>query len=240
MEKQIRTKLGRAVRTLLREGRSGAFATTIAEGGAPLNALVTYATNYEMAPLFLFSTLSDHTKNLLSNPSASFLVEAASRLSNPQRGPRVALVGKVEPTNDEAHRLRFLARHPYAKLYAGFSDFSMYRMRIERAHFVGGFAQAHWLNASDVLLAEKPGRDLAAIENEIIEHMNMDHSDALNLFANNLLGRRGNGWTLSGIDVEGLDLRHNHHTARLWFDEPILSADSVRKKLVMLTKKARE
>jgi len=39
-------------------------------------------------------------------------------------------------------RRRFLGRHPKSELYAGFGDFSFWRMAIASAHLNGGFARA--------------------------------------------------------------------------------------------------
>ena len=56
-------------------------------------------------------------------------------------------MGRVEPSADERLARRFLARHPEAERYAGFADFGFYRMTVERAHYVGGFAKAVWIKA---------------------------------------------------------------------------------------------
>ena len=60
---------------------------------------------------------------------------------------------------------------------------------------------------------------LAAAEPEIVAHMNDDHADAVQLYAERLLGRAGAGWRMTGIDPEGLDLRRRSdgETARLDF-----------------------
>ena len=67
---------------------------------------------------------------------------------------------------------------------------------------------------------------LAAAEPDIVTHMNADHADAVRLYASNLLGRAGEGWRMTGIDPEGLDLRRQSETdgetARLDFPEPVL------------------
>lgn len=239
MKKPTTAELGRAVRGLVREGRSGALATVSASGGAPMNALVTYATCGRGHPLFLFSTLSEHTRNLLLDGRASLLIEAASRRRNPQTGPRVTLVGTVRASKDPAHRARFLARHPDAALYAGFGDFAVYRLEIEKAHYVGGFARAHWIKGRDVVLSDKPADAIAAIEPDAVDHMNGDHADAVTLYATRLLKRAGSGWRMTGLDAEGCDLWNRGGSARLWFPEALASADDLRPMLVALAKKAR-
>ncbi|MEQ8665113.1 MAG: DUF2470 domain-containing protein [Rhodospirillales bacterium] len=235
---------GQQVRCFIRAHGAGALASVDpGHGGAPSNALVTYACDFDGSPLFLFSTLSEHTRNLAKDKRAALLVEAAKGRRNPQTGPRVTLAGTVAklPARDiEAARARFLARHPDAALYAGFGDFAFYRMTVERVHWVGGFAQARWIPAKRVMIRDKAA--IAAIAEAapgVIEHMNADHADAIDLCARVLLGRKGAGWRLTGIDPDGCDLRLGARTARLDFDEMASDAGDCRTQLVTLTKRAR-
>ena len=239
MNKLTTAEIGRAARRLIREGRSGALATVEAKDGAPLNAMVTYATDGRGQPLLLLSTLSDHTRNILTDPRVSLLVEATSRRRNPQTGPRVALVGTVKKSMNAYHRARFLARHPDAAFYAGFGDFAIYRMTVDKAHYIGGFAQAHWIKGRDTVLAKSPANEIAANEADVMAHMNTDHAEAIHLYATALLGRKGDGWQMTGLDAEGCDLRCAARTARLWFPEPLSSVGDIRPMLVRLAKEAR-
>ncbi len=135
-----------SVRALMRGMRAGALATEASGGkgaGFPFASLVTLGWDIDASPIFLFSDLADHTRNIRANPSASLLVAAQTGLKNPQTGARVSLLmGRVKPTRLARHARRFLARHPQARSYAGFADFNFYRMAVSRARYVGGFAKA--------------------------------------------------------------------------------------------------
>lgn len=228
-------------RGIVRRARSASLATALVnKDGFPYVSLVTVACDMDASPLMLFSTLADHTRNLMEDPRASLLFEETSRRSNPQTGPRVTLSGKIRKVRDGHLAERFLARHPEARMYAGFGDFAFYRMTVERAHWVGGFARARWLPARRVLFTDKDAcKAIAQCEGDVIEHMNTDHADALDAYANNLLGRAGKGWQMSGIDPEGLDLRRGAQVARLEFEMPVTSAGACRKTLAALAKNAR-
>jgi len=229
-----------ACRDLLRGCRSGSLSTAMAvSDGWPYASLVTYATDIDGCPLFLLSTLADHTRNIAADPRAALLVEAASGRSNPQTGPRVTLQGKVRKSREPRHGKRFLARHPQARLYAGFGDFAFYRMTVEKVHFVGGFARARWLRGRDLRSPGAAAKALAAIEDSVIDHMNGDHAEALDLIANRLLGRRGSGWKMGGLDPDGVDLVLDGRWARVGFRASVGSAEEVRGELVRLTKAAR-
>jgi putative heme iron utilization protein len=233
---RVRTAV--AVRRLLRRARSGTLATTLAGEGWPYASLVTVAFDCDASPIFLFSNLSDHTRNLQTDPRASLLIEAASRRANPQTGPRATILGRIVRTDDERHRGRFLARHPEAARYADFADFHFHRMTVERVHYVGGFARAVWIDGDRVAF-DGPAVAIAGCEADVIRHMNEDHADALDLYANVLLGRRGKGWTMVGLDPDGIDLRRGAVFTRLDFDQPVGDADAVRTELVRLAGEAR-
>jgi len=235
---------GRAIRLFVRGRGCGALATCDAKhGGAPYNSFVTYACDLDGSPLFLFSTLSDHTRNLDADARASLLVEATSGRRNPQTGPRVTLTGTVERVKPRARsqaRDRFLARHPDAALYADFGDFAFFRMTIDRAHWVGGFAQARWMDAKKVVLADRKAlKAVGEAAPGAVEHMNADHADAVDLYAGRLLERKGKGWQITGIDPDGVDLRLKGRVARLDFAGPIDGPGALRAELADLAKRAR-
>ena len=77
---------------------------------------------------------------------------------------------------------RFVSRHPSAAGYAGFGDFRLYRMKVERAHLVAGFGRIRWVDGGEIIL---PGdcASLAAGESSILAHMNEDHGEAVNSIA---------------------------------------------------------
>ena len=230
-----RADSARDSRLLVRRARAAMLSTALKSGaGWPYGSLVSIALDCDLSPLMLFSTLSDHTRNLAVDSRSSLLFEETSRLKNPQTGPRVSVLGRIRKTNDERHHKRFLARHPEAALYAGFGDFSFYRMTVDRIHFVGGFAKAVWFKAPDILSETKAAAAVAKAEAGILAHMNQDHPDAVDHYANALLGRGGKGWTMTGIDPDGADLRRGGRFARLEFKIPVASRVQVRQELVRL------
>jgi putative heme iron utilization protein len=107
---------------------------------------------------------------------------------------------------------------------------------------VAGFGRIDWVDGRDFLFAGDAGA-LAAAEPEILKHMNEDHADAIAGYARRLLRRGGEGWRMTGIDPEGIDLRRNGETARLDFAapvaSPILTPAEARTALVRLAEMAR-
>ena len=235
-----RAELGFAIRQLMRSSRSASLSTALASAdGWPYASLVTVAIDTDGAPLLLFSELSDHTRNLKADGRAALLFERASRHANPQRGPRVSVLGRIRPTRKPEHARRFLDMHPEAEMYAGFVDFGFYRMSIDRAHWVGGFARAQWLSGRFVAANAKAAKAIAAAAPGIIAHMNDDHADAVENYATRLLGRSGGGWRMIGVDPDGADLALEGRRARLGFDEMAENVAQVRDRLVQMAGQAR-
>lgn len=212
---------------------------TLLPDGAPYASMAIVACDHDAAPLLLLSQLSDHTKNAARDARVSLLFDATESVANPQAGARVTVQGTLVRTDERRHRERYLARHPAAAHYAGFSDFAMYRVVIERAHLIGGFAQAYWLDGGDVRFDASGSADLAAGEAGILEHMNSDHRDAVRLYATRLLRQADGDWTMTGIDPEGADLRCGARVARLEFGQTIADPAGARKELIRLIERAR-
>jgi heme iron utilization protein len=69
--------------------------------------------------------------------------------------------------------------------------------------------------------------------------MNGDHSDALRLYATELLGAHDGEWRCTGCDPEGLDLRLDRTGLRLPFEQPVTTPAALRSTLVKLAEDAR-
>jgi putative heme iron utilization protein len=226
----------RTARGLMRACDRAALGTLLPDG-APYASLVLTACAPDASPLVLISALAEHTKNLVRDPRASFLFDATAGLPNPLTGARVSVVGRLAPDDDPALRARYVARHPEAAAYRDFHDFRLWRMTVERAHLVAGFGKIHWVDAAALLSAAAPA--LTAAEPDILRHMNEDHADAIALYAQELLSLNGDGWLMTGIDADGIDLRRDAKTARLDFDAPIDGPEQARTVLAALAKQAR-
>ena len=233
----------RVAKELLRTTRAGALATIDRNTGHPFASLVNVATDADGAPLILISRLSTHTANLEIDGRASLLLASTGK-GDPLAHPRLTLIGAfTQAARNDAReprlRRRFLARHPKSELYAGFADFSFWRLDAVSAHLNGGFARAADLKAADVMTDLSGAEELLAAESGAVAHMNGDHAEAVRLYATKLLGAQDGAWRLTGLDPEGLDLACGDATLRLPFSERITGAEQLRKAVVELAAKAR-
>lgn len=227
----------RATLATVLAGNEGAAGSHSAADGWPYASLVLLAVDHDASPLLLVSTLAEHTRNLLSDPRGALLVDGTAGLEEPLTGARATVLGRFQRDDDPDRRARYLRRHPSAAAYAGFGDFAVWRMTVERAHLVAGFGRIHWTGAAAVL--GDAGLPLAGREADVVAHMNEDHADAVQLYARVLLGLDGDGWVMTGCDADGVDLRCGGRVARLPFDSPVRDAEAARVELVRLVKRAR-
>jgi putative heme iron utilization protein len=197
-------------RRLLREQQRAALGTSLR--GCPYVSLALIVADVDASPLLLLSDLAQHSRNIAFDPRVSLLLDGTAR---------------------------FTARHPTSSVYAGFGDFHLYRVVVERGHLVAGFGRIHWIDGGDLLLSADASA-LAAAEPEILKHMNEDHADAVADYARRLLGRSGDDWRMVGIDPEGIDLRCEGETARLGFAAPVFTPAAARAALIELAEGARK
>ena len=231
-------------RTLVAGARQAALCTLTADG-YPYGSTVSYAADGVGAPLLLVSELAEHTVNARADDRVSMLVTAATpRQTDPLGSARLTLLGRLQRVDDQsAPRAPYLQRHPYAASYADFSDFSFWRLEVEKCRFVGGFGHMSWVTAEAYRSA---GVDpLAADAAGIISHMNEDHADANLQYVTALARLDGaSAATMVGVDRYGVTLRA--HTpggprlARVPFPEPLQRSDQARATLIRLLQQARE
>ncbi|HWD59183.1 MAG TPA: DUF2470 domain-containing protein [Stellaceae bacterium] len=237
----------RLCRRLVRRQTHAALATTLADGASPrpYASLVAVACDLDASPLLLISDLAQHSCNIAADARVSLLFDgggdplpATDRLA----APRLSLLGEARRCDDASLLARFVARHPGAAQYAGFGDFRLYRVEPGRAHLVAGFGRIAWVAADELRFAGECAA-LAAAEADIVAHMNAGHADAVALYAARLLRLSGDGWQLTAIDPEGIDLRAGGVTARLDFGDhggaPVYDPQDARQALVALAAAAR-
>ena len=239
-DRKTEEELGTQARLLARSVDRGSLATAMQDDQWPYASLVMIATSYDGSPLLLISELAEHTQNILKDQRCGLLVDGTTGLDTPLTGSRITLTGNLQKTEDPGSLQRYIRRHADAEIYAGFADFALYRMIVDRVHMVSGFGEIHWIGGEAFKFNADTTTALAASEADIIEHMNDDHDDAVALYASKLLDLPPGDWRLTGVDPEGCDLRSKGAVARLEFERIVSDAEQARAELVKLVKKARK
>lgn len=231
-------------RTLLERESLGTLSThSVKHSGFPFGSVMPYALTSDGAPIFLISGMAIHTQNVLADPRASLLVMQRDNASDPLGMARVTLLGTVTRIDDVPDGVRdlYLARHPNARHWVGYSDFAFFRLDVTHVYFVGGFGAMGWIAKDDYTLAAAD--PLAEAAAGIIEHMNADHAESLREIARHFAGLEAEEATMVSCDRLGFVVRlrtaEGMKGRRIAFPEEVRSAADARRVLVGMVKQAR-
>ncbi|HUP49470.1 MAG TPA: DUF2470 domain-containing protein [Thermoanaerobaculia bacterium] len=231
-------------RTLLDRERLGTLAThSHHHPGFPFASVMPYALGPDGAPLFLISSMAIHTQNLIADARASLLVMQSGGEADPLGLPRATLLGTVRRLDDAGEPLRaaYLERHPSARYWISFSDFSFFRLDVAQVYFVGGFGVMGWVEPAEYASAEVD--PLAAVSAGIIEHMNRDHGAALRDITRRFSGLDAEGAEMVSCDRLGFAVRvrtpEGMKGARIAFPEEVRSSEDARRVLVAMARESR-
>jgi hypothetical protein len=151
-------------------------------------------------------------------------------------------MGVAEPTTAPRARQRFLARHPGASFYADFADFAFWRLRVERAHYVGGFGRITTLTADELLRGTDEllrGTDTTpswdAETDASIATANEGQARLIADLAAAETSAAGDGWSIAACDPDGCDLLRGDETVRLTFRQRLTSPGELAGALAVLS-----
>ena len=125
---------------------------SVKHSGYPFGSVTPFAIGAKGSPIFLFSSMAVHTKNLIADPKASLLVSAESAEGELLAGARANILGSVLPLPQneiDSARHAYLLAHPAAHQWVTFSDFKFFGMEITEIYYVGGFGVMGWVSAAD-------------------------------------------------------------------------------------------
>ena len=142
-------------KTLLRDASYAAIAVNEPETGFPLASRVLLAADSDGTPIILVSALASHTRAIERDQRVSLLTGEPGK-GDPLAHARMTtrcIAGRV-PRDSAAHqalRAIFLARHPKARLYIDFPDFSLFRLTPVSADLNGGFGRAYRIDGQSLI-----------------------------------------------------------------------------------------
>ncbi|KAK4267707.1 hypothetical protein QN277_024452 [Acacia crassicarpa] len=144
-----------AVRNLMEQARFAHLCTVMSRmhhrrEGYPFGTLVDFAPDPMGHPIFSFSPLAIHTRNLLADPRCTLVVQIPgwSGLSN----ARVTIFGDIYPLTEDqqewAHKL-YIAKHHQGPSQQ-WGNFYYFRMQnISDIYFIGGFGTVAWVDVKE-------------------------------------------------------------------------------------------
>ena len=230
-------------RTLVAQIKTGTLCTLAAEPeGFPYGSFVTVAFD-DGNPVFLVSTMAEHTMNLKRDPRASLLV-AEGGSEDPLANGRVTLIGPCAELDGDGGNARttFLATHPNAAYYVDFGDFAFWKLKVESIRYIGGYGRMSWVDAADWHAAEPD--PLAAAAHDIIIHMNDDHADAMVLYCKAFSkATQLDAASMTSVDRYGFEMSavtsEGPRPVRLAFPAAVCTPEEARAALVAMLNDAR-
>jgi putative heme iron utilization protein len=153
--------------------------------------------------------------------------QSAARLTLSGPCHRIAERAQAEP--------RYLRLFPHAAELLEL-DFDFYRISPVAVRYIGGFGAIHWLQG-DAL--HPPQGSIHEIEAGVIEHMNIEHGNALRACCRRFNASDPGEVVMVGLDCDGIDVRADGELLRFDFPSPVHDASSVRTALAALAQESR-
>lgn len=199
-----------AVRNLMEQARFAHLCTVMSRmhhrrEGYPFGSLVDFAPDPMGHPIFSFSPLAIHTRNLLADPRCTLVVQIPgwSGLSN----ARVTIFGDVYPLPEHeqewAHK-QYIAKHQQGQSQQ-WGNFYYFRMQnISDIYFIGGFGTVAWVDVKEYE-ALKPDKIAVDGGEQNLKELNATFSKPLK----KLLATEAevDDAALISIDSKGIDIR---------------------------------
>nr|KJB29879.1 hypothetical protein B456_005G122100 [Gossypium raimondii] len=199
-----------AVRNLMEQARFAHLCTVMSRmhhrrEGYPFGSLVDFAPDSMGHPIFSFSPLAIHTRNLLADPRCTLVVQIPgwSGLSN----ARVTIFGDVYPLPEHeqewAHK-QYIAKHQQGPSQQ-WGNFYYFRMQnISDIYFIGGFGTVAWIDVKEYE-ALKPDKIAVDGGEQNLKELNATFSKPLK----ELLSAEAevDDAALISIDSKGIDIR---------------------------------
>ena len=233
-------------RTLMYSGRIGTLSTlSRKQAGFPFGSLMPYGLDRQGRPIFLISTMAMHTQNLQADPRASLFVTEPDASGDALGSSRVTLIGSAnrvsEPELPDV-RTAYLTGYPDSKYWVDFEDFFFYRLDVVDLYYVGGFGVMGWVSAPEYSQAQPD--PLAEHKNDIMQHMNADHKDALVLLAKRFANIEAQQAEITAVDRLGFRLRLKTQDGmkgtRVAFPREVKNPSETREVFVEMVKQARQ
>lgn len=211
----------RLARRLLHEARHVALAVLDPATGFPFVSRVLLGMDEDGAPVLCISALAAHSRALRADPRASILAGEPGK-GDPLAYPRLTLQCVGEVVEDDGLRMhlrdRFLARHPKAKLYVDFPDFSFWKLTPQGASLNGGFGRAFILTGEDFAIPRWDTAKFKGSAEAFIQRLTHIVPDVANALAIGKCGAKAGKWRICGVDAGGIDLISGDNLLRYPFN----------------------
>jgi len=221
-------------RRLLRRFKTGVAGTrSVRHTAYPYTAALPFCTDQQGRIVVLVSHLSEHTRGFARDAHVSFTVSPTNPDFRPEA--RQTVLGRIIGNDDAMVAARYLRFFPDNQRFLEIGGFRFHTIDPHHVRLIAGFGSAHWIQG-DAMLAARLA--IADAEQDILDHMNSDHRDALTQYCRHVHDVDVTTPEMVGIDCDGFDVRANDQLYRFEFDSEVQTANEARAALVALSKSA--
>ena len=221
---------------LIRNNNIGVLSTYCNKNpGFPYGSFLPYVHINQFDILILISDIAEHTKNLDKFKNFSFVINE-DNYKSPFEARRLCLQGIAKKTNQKEFRLRYERFFPDSLMYRDFTDFNCWLLEVKYIRYIGGFGTMFWENVK----VNEFESEIYKFENEILEHINQDHQDALINYVEFYHNKKNTNNKLIGFDSIGININSDNKNYRINFLEKVTSFDQIRKTFKKLSGHVKE
>ncbi|MGF1739929.1 pyridoxamine 5'-phosphate oxidase family protein [Vibrio profundum] len=207
----------------------------------PFGSVAPFISSYEGKPVIYISDIAQHTKNMKSHNKVSLTIFGDPKSNDDQnQNARVTIMGDAKLLDKEASaqiRQRFLQQFPQYVDYPIDHGFNFWVIEPQLVRYIGGFAQAYWIEKKDWLLPTPDWNSQAELE--MAEHMNLDHVDAMKVLLTALNRTPEKSIAMTGIQPDGCYIRNGSQSTYHEFKEFAMTSKDVKDQLIQKIAQAR-
>ena len=142
-----KSRMAQKARELTTAAKVGILSTIGKDDEYPYGSIVNLLPLKNGDIAMLLSSMAEHQKNLINNPRVSLLIAPSLMKDETLGQERLTLIGRVKVVDDKEPLIKpYLECHPKTEMYVNFKGFQFYRLHVEKIRYIGGFAQAAWID----------------------------------------------------------------------------------------------
>jgi putative heme iron utilization protein len=226
-------------RKLARSMHSGVLSTlSLSLNGFPFGSVTPYLMT-EAGDLVIYaSDIAQHSRNMKADSKVSLCIHDASQTDSQASARLTFLANAQADAVDGATQHKYMRLFPQAKKYIQAHDFRFYLLKLERLRYIGGFGEIYWFSQHDWNVGL---HSIADQEAAIVNHMNLDHKDAILDMIHSFTEFKSEESKISMLScyAEGFHVSVNDQVIFVAFPQMLSSDYDARRAMVDLTGKAR-
>ncbi len=228
--------------SLFRNSKSGVLSTISKENkNYPFGSFVTFASFINRSPVFYLSDIAQHTKNLnYKSHGCLTIVSLSKKIKDKQNNARLSLMGdlvKIKENETKNLKEKFYSLRPESKSYENFHGFNFYKLIVNKVRWIGGFGKIGWLNIDNW---KDNNIQWSSKENDIIDHMNSDHSNTISAALNCVHSIKDNSAKILQLTIDGYYAISNLKLYFIQTPNICLTSEDYRKNLIKLSKEHKD